>query len=514
MDRSDIRVLVVDDDGAVRRNIEKALRQEGYLVETAVDSLNALEKIQGAHPHLAILDLKMPDLDGKMSDRGGIDLLRWIKDHHPEIFVILLTGAGTVQTTKEALKVGATDYLEKDQLSPADLRRKVRDAIRINFDLRINYGIGTSLQKAEDEEVLRRLFLDSSEINVSLLAPGSKAAAIYRVSSRDLEGRWRVPFATKIGWKDQILAEEQNFQKWVKHRLGGSRYADIIGQAVYTSKRGGVRMAFLNTNLEGLRDFRTFFHTSDVATILGAMSNLFENTLSYWYQSKEFETLLLVREYANYLEVDKWDLNRYMNRYHLGEFVGVSPIYLAELDASFHNPVASFERLLRLPEDLEKRTYVSTVHGDLHASNILVDEQNNCWLVDFSRTGRAHVLRDFVELETAIKFNVLQTDNLRDLCDLESCLMSQKTFSEKLEFSHPDEEIQKAFEVIRSLRRYASLAVLPSNDMSEYYIGLVFHSLNMLRFLPETVSLTKKKCILFSASLIFEQLKHAGFQLS
>ena len=513
MDKSEINILVIDDDEGTNRNIEKTLLREGYTVDKAYDCLSGMEKIKQSSFHIVISDLNMPDLNGKLSERAGIDLLHWIRGDHPEIFVLMLTGSATVQSAIDALRLGAKDYLVKP-LSPTELKQKILEVVKagINFDLKIHYGQGTEPNKKEDEEVIRRLFVDSSEVNVSLIAPGTRGTVVYKVTSRDLEGRWRVPLAIKIAWKDQILIERDNFNKWVKHRIGGTRYANIIDEPVFTSRRGGVKMLFLNTELDGLIDFRTFFRAHSTEDVLKTIDNLFDQTLSYWYQTKVFDVLFLVQEYVNYLKVDKWNLHQDMNRY-LKEFADTEEIYFKEIDTRFSNPVILFERLLKSEQGSEKRTYVSTLHGDLHATNIMVDNQKNAWLIDFSNTGLAHILRDFVELEAAIKFNVLETESMRDLCELETCLASQETFRDTLEFSHSDAEIQKAFEIIKLIRKKASEAISPNNDFSEYYIGLLFHSLTMIRFFPEAVSQTKKKFILFSVSKIFEQLMRYGTKL-
>ncbi len=513
MDKSLIKILVIDDDKDVNRNIEKTLLREGYSVDSAYDCRSGIEKIKQSPYHVVISDLNMPDLSGGMSERAGIELLEWIRDGHPEIFVLMLTGSATVESTKDAIRLGAVDYLVKP-LSSAELKQKILEVVRagLNLNLKIHYGQGTKLKKDEDEEVIRRLFVDSSEVNVSLIAPGTRGTFVYKVTSCDLEGKWRVPLAVKITWKDQVLVEHDNFNKWVKLRIGGSRYADMIDPPVFTSRRGGIKMSFLNTELDGLQDFRVFFRTNPADAVSKTIENLFDNTLSYWYQSKVFVVLFLVKEYINYLKVDKWNLHQYMNRY-LKEFAEPTEIYFKELDTKFPNPIVLFESILKSRLDSEKRTYVSTVHGDLHASNILVDNRNNAWVIDFSNTGPAHILRDFVELEASIKFNVMETESLRDLCELEECLTTQETFRDTLEFSHSNPEIQKAFDVIKVIRNKASEAISPNNDFSEYYIGLLFHSLTMIRFFPEAVSPTKKKAILFSASKILEQLKRGGINL-
>src|SRR5512147_747119 len=98
MDKSQINILVVDDDESVNRNIEKTLLRERYAFDKAYDCLRAVEKIKQSTFHIVISDLNMPDLNGKLSERAGIDLLDWIRSQHPEIFVLMLTGAATIQS--------------------------------------------------------------------------------------------------------------------------------------------------------------------------------------------------------------------------------------------------------------------------------------------------------------------------------------------------------------------------------------------------------------------------------
>ena len=257
--------------------------------------------------------------------------------------------------------------------------------------------------------------------------------------------------------------------------------------------------------MTGLCDFKEFFRTNDRKTLKKVVSNLFENTLSYWYESKEPEQLWLIREYAGYLNADNWNLRRSVNR-HIKEFKDSPNIELEQFDISFPNPIKAFENLLASSLLFEKRTYISTTHGDLHASNILVDNQKNSWLIDFSNTGRSHILRDFIELEVSIKFDLIDTEDLKALLELELSLLSQKDFRDTPKYFSSDEAFQKAFEVVVKVREYAYLTVAPNHDITEYYIGLLFYSLNMLRFSSKSVSKTKKICILYSASILLDGL--------
>ncbi len=99
-------ILVVDDEETIRFCLKEALESEGYEIYTEGDGEKSLSLVKKVIPDLVILDLKMPGIN-------GLDLLREIKLHDPNILVILLTGHGSVDSAVSAMKAGAFDYLEK-----------------------------------------------------------------------------------------------------------------------------------------------------------------------------------------------------------------------------------------------------------------------------------------------------------------------------------------------------------------------------------------------------------------
>ncbi len=111
-------VLVVDDDPSLTGNLKDFLVEEGYAVETAHDSQEALA-IQERNPRicLALLDLMMPLTD-------GISLMEQLRKHDPDLAVMIMTGFGTIETAVEAMKRGAEDFLTKP-LEPDVVKKKV-----------------------------------------------------------------------------------------------------------------------------------------------------------------------------------------------------------------------------------------------------------------------------------------------------------------------------------------------------------------------------------------------------
>lgn len=123
-----VTVLVVDDDPSLTRTLKDFLSEEGYVVETALDSEQALAA-QERNPRicLALIDLMMPLTD-------GISLMEQLRVRNPDLTVMIMTGFGTIETAVEAIKHGAEDYLTKP-LEPDAVKKKVGRIVEV-FRLR------------------------------------------------------------------------------------------------------------------------------------------------------------------------------------------------------------------------------------------------------------------------------------------------------------------------------------------------------------------------------------------
>jgi DNA-binding NtrC family response regulator len=100
------RIMVVDDEEAMRESLSAWLQKEGYRVTTAGSGPEALAKMARDPWDLLLMDIKMPDMD-------GLELLRLVRAEHPAIQVVMITGYGSIDTAVESMKLGASDYLLK-----------------------------------------------------------------------------------------------------------------------------------------------------------------------------------------------------------------------------------------------------------------------------------------------------------------------------------------------------------------------------------------------------------------
>ncbi len=106
----DKTILIVDDEKDLCTVIADSLSRDCYRVVTAFNGKMAVELAKREKPDLILLDIKMPEM-------GGIETLRKIKKMRKEIVVIMFTAYGTLETAREAMKLGAYDYVTK----PVDL---------------------------------------------------------------------------------------------------------------------------------------------------------------------------------------------------------------------------------------------------------------------------------------------------------------------------------------------------------------------------------------------------------
>lgn len=115
------KILVIDDERAIRNSLKDILSYENHIVEDATDGLAGLELIKQNKYDLVLSDIKMPGLD-------GLELLQKLEDIEPHPTVVMISGHGNIETAVESIKRGAFDFIPK----PLDLNRllvTVRNAL-------------------------------------------------------------------------------------------------------------------------------------------------------------------------------------------------------------------------------------------------------------------------------------------------------------------------------------------------------------------------------------------------
>ena len=116
------RLLVVDDEEEICDFLKSFFEDRQYLVETAHSGVQALEKVKSFEPHIVLLDIQMPEMD-------GMKALQIIKRENPKIKVIMVTAVETQEKIEEAMRFGADNYITKP-LSLEYLENEVQEKLK------------------------------------------------------------------------------------------------------------------------------------------------------------------------------------------------------------------------------------------------------------------------------------------------------------------------------------------------------------------------------------------------
>src|SRR5829696_9960406 len=116
------RVLIVDDEPAVRAALDRALRLDGYEIDLAADGREALDRLADAHHDAIVLDVSMPVLD-------GLEVCRRLRDAGDRTPVLMLTARDAIDDRVAGLDAGADDYLAKP-FALKELKARLRALLR------------------------------------------------------------------------------------------------------------------------------------------------------------------------------------------------------------------------------------------------------------------------------------------------------------------------------------------------------------------------------------------------
>jgi DNA-binding NtrC family response regulator len=168
------RILVVDDDKAFRVATRTLLNDDGYQVSLATNGEEALKQLEAEDFDLVLTDMVM----GTMT---GVDLLRKVKPHHPEMPMIMVTGFGSISTAVEAMYHGASDYLTKP-CNNSELLLKIRKALdgqqkerelkMLRDELRSTYSFGNIITRSDKMRETIRQVRQVADTDVTVLVQG------------------------------------------------------------------------------------------------------------------------------------------------------------------------------------------------------------------------------------------------------------------------------------------------------------------------------------------------------
>lgn len=147
------KIIVIDDESAIRESLKGVLEDEGFEIITAEDGESGIRLVRENIPDLVLLDIWMKGID-------GIEVLKRLKEELPFIPVIIMSGHGTIDVAVSATKLGAFDFIEK----PISLERLfllIENAIKyyelLNENVYLKKRVGKSLDIASKSEKIQKI---------------------------------------------------------------------------------------------------------------------------------------------------------------------------------------------------------------------------------------------------------------------------------------------------------------------------------------------------------------------
>ena len=192
-----MKILITDDERAIRRALREILEFEGYQIEEAENGMDALKLLREQSFDLVFCDIKMPQLD-------GLELLSKIKEEGIKSLIIMISGHGTVETAVQAIKNGAFDFIEK----PLDLNRilvtirnaklntaLVQETVQLKNTIKKIKGttiIGDSKAINDIKSMIEKVA--PSDARVLITGPNGSGKELVARSLHDLSSRNNLPF--------------------------------------------------------------------------------------------------------------------------------------------------------------------------------------------------------------------------------------------------------------------------------------------------------------------------------
>jgi len=278
-----------------------------------------------------------------------------------------------------------------------------------NETLKINSNTDVSNNK-EENQLIRYLFRDCKEISLNILDSGFSGNLVAGVNAIDLLGHKQVLHMIKIGPRDEMAKERTAFEQ-VEAVLGNN--APAIADYADLKTKGAIKYRYASMGSGKTSSFQKFYQNNGaIDKTKQYLNDTFIEKLGRLYHASYDDKHNLLEYYCF---ESKWANSV---KHKIESLIGFCPDE-KELslpgDQSTENLYHFYKRKLDTIRPIVADFPFSFIHGDLNGANIVIDERENVWIIDFFHTHRGHVLKDFVKLENDLLYIYTPIDTLEEL---------------------------------------------------------------------------------------------------
>lgn len=255
------KILVIDDERAIRNTLKEILEYEKYQVDLAENAKQAQDLIKGNEYDIVLCDIKMPDMD-------GLELLPILIHVHPDTPVVMISGHGNIDTAVEAIKKGAYDFIEK----PLDLNRlliTIRNAMDksslISETKTLRKKVSQKYQIIGESDAISKILKMTDKVaptDARILITGSNGTGKELVARRihDLSNRASGPFVevncaaipSELIESELFGHEKGAFTSAIKQRKG--KFEQAEGGTIFLDEIGDMSLSAQAKVLRALQE--------------------------------------------------------------------------------------------------------------------------------------------------------------------------------------------------------------------------------------------------------------------
>jgi protein-tyrosine phosphatase len=359
-------------------------------------------------------------------------------------------------------------------------------------------------------QLIGALYRDSAEIELQALSGGYSGALVLSARGRDALGHQQAPSVAKLGPRALIGAERRAFEQ-VEAILGNA--APSLRASCELGELGGLKYAYASMGAGGVKTLKSLFDEDAPQQVIEAViERVFAELLAPFHRAAVYDRLPLLEYYGfepRYAPSVRARVEALMSGRGGDPKLDFEGGRRASNVADFY--ADDLPVLRRAPGESH---YKALVHGDLNGANIILDDRDNVWLIDFFHAHRGHALKDLAKLENDLLFIFTPladdaasqeayalTDTLSEVRDLRADLPPCPRALQR-------PALRRAWDTLRLLRAHGARLCREDRDPQQLRIALLRYAVHALSFVES--SERQKRWALYSAGRLAEGIRRAA----